>query len=98
MQIRFLPEAEAELIEAAQWYREQAVGLDYEFLRCIDDALAKIGRVPRIFPVVHRQLRRALVKRFPYAIFFEVQGEIVLVYAVFHFSRNPKDWKMRSGG
>ena len=63
MQIRFLPEAEAELLEAASWYREQAPGLDHEFMRCVDDALAMVGRVPRIFPVVHRQLRRALVRR-----------------------------------
>ena len=55
MRIRFLPEAEAELLEAARWYREQATGLDHEFMRCVDDALATVGRVPRIFPQVHKQ-------------------------------------------
>jgi len=93
--VRFLPEAEAELLEAARWYREQSPGLDQEFMRCVDDALATIGRVPNLFPLVHRQLRRALVRRFPYAIFFAVSGNDLLVYAIFHFSRNPKRWKER---
>ena len=97
MRIRFLPEAEAELLEAARWYREQSFGLDHEFMRCVDDALATVSRVPGIFPMVHRQLRRALVRRFPYAIFFEVTDEDLLVYAVFHFSRSPKKWKKRRG-
>jgi plasmid stabilization system protein ParE len=98
MRIRFLPEAEAELLEAARWYREQAPGLDHEFMRCVDDALATVGRMPRIFPVVHRQLRRALVRRFPYAVYFEMKNEVILVYAVFHFSRSPRRWRKRSGG
>lgn len=38
MKVRLLPEAEIELIEAAQWYKEQSFGLDYEFMRCIDEA------------------------------------------------------------
>lgn len=97
MRIRFLPEAKAELFEAARWYREQSFGLDHEFMRCIDDALATASRVPGIFPVVQRQLRRALLRRFPYAIFFEVKDEELRVYAVFHFSRSPKKWKNRRG-
>ena len=95
--IRFLPEADTELLEAARWYREQSPGLDHEFMRCVDDALSTLGRLPKIFPVVHRQLRRALVRRFPYAIFFEVRGDDVVVYAVFHLSRNPRRWKKRTG-
>ncbi len=93
MRVRLLPEAEIELLEAAQWYREQSVGLDYEFMRCIDEATAKIGRSPLMFPVVYRGRRRVLVKRFPYAIIFDVGSEEILVYAVFHFSRNQKSWQ-----
>ena len=95
MRVRLLPEAEIELIEAAQWYREQAFGLDFEFMRCIDEATAKIGRSPLLFPVVYRGRRRILVKRFPYAIIFDVDSEEILVYAIFHCSRNPKLWQLR---
>lgn len=98
MRIRFLPEAESELLEAARWYREQAFGLDHEFMRCVDDALATVGRAPSLFPLVHRQLRRALVRRFPYAILFEILGDEILVYAVIHYRRNPQRWKNRREG
>ena len=90
MKVRFLPEAEAELIDAAHWYRQQAPGLDQEFLRCVDQALANVGRMPRLFPVIHRQLRRALVRRFPYAIFFSLNEEEVVIYAVFHCRMDPR--------
>lgn len=95
MRVRLLPEAEKELMEAAKWYSQQAVGLDYEFIRCIDEAAARIGRAPLMFPVVHRGRRRIIVKRFPYSIIFEVKEDGVLIYAIFHFSRNQKRWKRR---
>ena len=95
MKVRLLPEAEMDFLEAAQWYREQSLGLDYEFVRCIDEAIAKIGRTPLMFPTVYRERRRILVKRFPYAIIFEVMNEEIIVFAIFHFSRNPRRWKRR---
>ena len=96
MRVRLLPEAENELIEAAQWYREQSVGLDYEFIRCMDEAMKRIGRTPLMFPVIHQGKRRILAKRFPYSIIFDVLEDEILIYAIFHFSRNPKHWKRRS--
>ena len=95
MRVRLLPEAEKEFLEAAQWYRQQSFGLDYEFIRCIDEATTKIGRAPLMFPVVHLGKRRILVKRFPYSIIFGVMEDEILIYAIFHFSRNPKRWKRR---
>jgi toxin ParE1/3/4 len=96
MIVRLLPEAEKELLEAAHWYSQQSVGLDYEFIRCIDEATARIGRTPLMFPVVHRDRRRIIVKRFPYSIIFDVMEDEILIYAIFHFSRSPKRWKRRS--
>ena len=95
MQVRLLPDAEIELLEAAQWYREQAIGLDYEFMRCIDEATARIVRSPLMFPVVHRGRRRALVKRFPFGIIFDMLADEIVIYAVFHCNRNPKRWQER---
>jgi len=96
MRVRLLPEAEKELLEAAEWYREQSLGLDYEFMRCMDEAMQRIGRAPLMFPVAHQGKRRILAKRFPYSIIFDVIENEILIYAIFHFSRNPKRWKRRS--
>ena len=92
----FLPEADAEVMEAVNWYRNQSAGLEFSFTLCIDEALAKIRRFPEMYPKVYRHLRRLIVKRFPYAIYFhETENEIV-IYAVMHSSRHPRRWKRRA--
>lgn len=58
------PEAEADLREAYAWYEEQRPGLGDEFLRAVDDCLAAIRRYPMMHPLVHREARRALARRF----------------------------------
>ena len=95
MRVRLLPEAENELLEATQWYKQQSIGLDFEFIRCIDESMIRICRSPRMFPVVHQGKRRILVKRFPYSIIFDLLEDEILIYAIFHFSRKPKRWKQR---
>lgn len=90
MRVRLLPEAETELFEAAQWYREQSFGLDYEFMRCMDEAIQRIVRTPLMFPVVHQGKRRILAKRFPYSIIFDVIEDEILIYVIFHSAAIPK--------
>jgi plasmid stabilization system protein ParE len=48
-----------------------------------------------MYPMVHENYRRGLVRRFPYAIFYESAGSVVTVWAVFHPSRNPGKWRQR---
>jgi toxin ParE1/3/4 len=95
MQIRFVPEADAELAEARVWYRSQREGLDVELMLRIDEALERIIENPNAFPVVHRQLRRAIVRQFPFAIFYESDENEIVVFAVFHARRNPKRIRSR---
>ena len=92
-----LPEAKADLADAFLWYEKQSFGLGMEFLRCVEAALLSIQRTPLIYPVVHETYRRALVRRFPFAVFFEtedVKGRCV-IYSVFHCSQDPKKWRGR---
>ena len=90
MQIRFLPEADAEFAEARVWYRVQREGLDFALMQRIDQTLQRISDAPNRFPLVYRQLRRAIVRQFPFAIFYEVTENEIVVFAVFHSRRNPK--------
>jgi plasmid stabilization system protein ParE len=95
MRIRFQPEAEAELLEARAWYSLQRRGLDSEFMMRVDEALKRIIQAPEAYPTVYRHLRRAVVRQFPFAIFYEpTEGELRVV-AVFHSRRNPKRLKSR---
>jgi plasmid stabilization system protein ParE len=75
MIIRFTPEADTELAEARHWYAHQREDLDLEFMDSIDDALSRVVRNPQLYPIVYRTLRRAVVRRFPFAVFYEVTAE-----------------------
>jgi plasmid stabilization system protein ParE len=95
MIIRFTPEADVELSEARQWYAHQRADLDIEFMEGIDGALSRIVNNPHLYPVVYRTLRRAVVRRFPFAVFYEVTADEIYVIAVFHSRRDPGIWKWR---
>ncbi|MEI6788795.1 MAG: type II toxin-antitoxin system RelE/ParE family toxin [bacterium] len=89
------PEAEAELVEAFEWYESRVQGLGAEFLLAIDATLANILRNPLQHPLVHKTVRRALLRRFPYEIFFVLGDLHIVILAVFHAKRNPKQWTDR---
>ncbi len=87
------PEAEKDLTEAYQWYEERLEGLGQGFLVCVDAAISLIKRNPKLFSVVHGDnIRRALIHRFPYGIFYVLEEARIVVLAIFHASRNPNRW------
>ena len=92
----FLPEARQDILDAFSWYEEEAFGLGMEFLRCLDAAILSLERHLKIYPAVHETYRRALVRRFPYAIYFEINAGHIIVYSVFHCSRDPQKWRNRT--
>lgn len=94
MQIRFQPEAEAELAEARVWYALQREGLDDALMQRVDEALQRILRAPYAYQVVYRQFRRAVLHQFPFAIFYQPTDDEIRVFAIYHSSRDPK--KLRS--
>ena len=90
------PVAEAEISEAFRWYEDKSEGLGSEFMRALDAALASIQRNPMAYAVVHKQMRRTLLRRFPYGVIYLFQDNAVIVLGCFHASRNPKQWRNRS--
>jgi plasmid stabilization system protein ParE len=89
------PEAESDIAEAYDWYEGRRPGLGEEFVTSVDACLAGIRRWPGLYPVVHEGYRRALIRRFPCAVFYERSEATVTVYAVFHTSRDPAKWRRR---
>ncbi|MFH1114604.1 MAG: type II toxin-antitoxin system RelE/ParE family toxin [Pseudomonadota bacterium] len=87
------PEAEQDIAETYAWYEERRIGLGEEFLSCVEACAEAIRRTPDMHPVVHETYRRALVRRFPYAILYEHSEGTVTVYCVFHTSRDPNKWR-----
>ncbi len=89
------PDAARDVAEAWEWYEQQRVGLGEEFFGCLDGCLAMTRRMPEIHPKIYADFRRALVRRFPYAVFYEYESNTITLYAVFHTSRDPHKWMRR---
>ena len=96
MLIKFHPKADIELQEAIHWYASKRLGLDYEFMRCVDETISRITSDPEMFPVALRNTRKAMVRRFPYIIYYEIRKNELMVLAVFHSKRNPVNWQGRN--
>jgi len=96
--LRLIPEAELDLDEAYSWYQAQAPDLGADFLGAVNMCIAAIRRHPEAYQLVDPTMRRALLRRFPFAVFYEVGPAEILVYAVFHGARNPTAWKRRRDG
>ena len=89
------PEAEAELADAFRWHERQRQGLGREFLTCVEACAAAILRAPKSYPAVHKHVRRAVIRRFPYCVFYVAEERAVAIVAVFHASRDPRRWRER---
>jgi plasmid stabilization system protein ParE len=93
--VTFRPEAEFDVEEAFNWYRDQHEDLGDQFLAAVDEAVDQIQRHPRGQPRIYRDVRRALTKRYPYQILYVLRDETVVVVGVFHARRAPESWKDR---
>jgi plasmid stabilization system protein ParE len=93
--VRFTEAARAELIDAQDWYEAEVPGLGRRFRAEIDSVVGRMAGNPRQFPTVFKTLRRARAKKFPYALFFLVETDVLLVVACFHHSRDPRHWQKR---
>lgn len=89
------PEAEADIGEVYQWYEAQAEGLGEEFLRALDACLAAVQRTPTAYSQIHQDVRRALLRKFPYGLFYLIEADRIIVLACFHARRDPKQWQGR---
>jgi plasmid stabilization system protein ParE len=95
--VTFTLAARAELIDAQDWYESEARGLGRRFRGAVDGIIQRMSASPRQFPVVYKGLRRALLRRFPYALMFVIEAdETLTVVACFHGSRDPAHWQRRA--
>jgi toxin ParE1/3/4 len=93
--IVFTPTARSELIAAQDWYENEADGLGRRFRTEAGTAIERILLNPLQFPAVYKNVRRALLRHFPYMLFFVVEGDSLAVIACFHASRGPQEWQKR---
>ena len=93
--IRFLPEAVEDLLETQRWYGRREPALAGDFANDFAAAVERIRRAPRSFPLIHGQIRRLVLRQFPYAVYFREEGSEILVIAL-HGRQDPRRWQQRS--
>lgn len=97
MRLIVRPDAEADVAAGYGWYEEQQEGLGAEFVEEVSATIDAIEEEPLRFPKTFRELRRAIVHRFPYGIFFVLRPNAIIVVAVMHLARNPRRIRRRAG-
>jgi toxin ParE1/3/4 len=91
----FHPEALEEYLGAVSYYAEISPRLAESFINSFESGIEEIGVYPEAWQTVEEDVRRFLIKRFPFGIYYCIEGDRIMVYAVMHMSRDPNYWKSR---
>jgi len=92
--VRFRPEARPEAAETRRWYEQREPRLGEAFTADLARTIQSISERPSQFPRVHGEIRRGVLDRFPYAVYFRAVANEVIVLAV-HGRQDPSRWQRR---
>ena len=94
--LQFTEATRADLADAYDWYEEQRAGLGEEFRSELAVAFTLLAEFSDAGPIVHLNLRRLLLRRFPYAVYYGVVGAVIEVRGCLHLHRDPRAWHQRT--
>lgn len=95
LRLRVTLEAQADLAEGHDWYETTTAGLGADFIAEVERAIHSAADWPNAAGRVDESIRRALVARFPYGVFYAVEGDTLIVLGCVHVRRHPRVWKRR---
>jgi hypothetical protein len=95
MSYRFHPEAEVELNLSIDYYESIEPGLGYDFAIEVYDTIQRVLEFPKAWTILDGEVRRSLVKRFPYGVLYSEDAGDILILAVMNLHRAPDYWKHR---
>ena len=96
--LRIQDAADLDIAEAIAYYERARVGLSFDFELCLEEGYSDILRAPLGYQIKYRNVRVKFIRRFPYGIHYLMEGEDIFIIAVFHQSRNPRNWFKRLNG
>ena len=91
------PRADLDVDAAFEWYENERSGLGLEFLDELRATYDRIADGPLKYQLIRSGIRRVLLRRFPYAVYFAVEGDVLVVLTVLRASRDPAEWQRRRG-
>ena len=89
------PRADLDVAATFDWYEKEQAGLGQDFLDELRATYDRVAGAPLAYQGLRSGIRRALVRRFPYAVYFIAEGDVVIVLAVLHVNRDPAEWQRR---
>lgn len=95
MKIEILGIAESELDESIQYYEIQQKGLGKRFYSDFKNTLVRIQKFPKANQIIISDIRRCLLKTFPYSIVYEIINNTIVIISISHQHRKPYYWKDR---
>ena len=95
MKLSLHPEAEADMAEAITFYDQRTPGLGSDSLDEVLGAFERIEHAPEAWPRLEGPVRRCLVERFPYGVYYRREPEEIFVLAVMHGKKKPGAWRGR---
>ncbi|MCU0288669.1 MAG: type II toxin-antitoxin system RelE/ParE family toxin [Acidobacteria bacterium] len=95
MRYIFHPEALQEYEEAVLYYSEISKNLAAAFIKCVENGIKKILECPNAWQIVEENIRRHLINRFPFGIYYSIEKEYIMIISVMHMNRKPGYWISR---
>lgn len=96
--LSFLPEIEGDVMAGYHWYEGRAFGLGEEFLRTFYARANELSYNALLCRKVYGEFRRCLLRRFPYAVYFRIEGNEIIVFGLFHCARDPRTVESQLSG
>ncbi len=91
----FKAEATQDILEAVRWYEDRRAGLGRQLALSFQRVFDQIQRMPELHRVVHGNVRRAVLRDYPYCVYYRIDPGEVVILAVMHSKRDPQLWKSR---
>lgn len=95
MKVIFHPEAYEEMLESARFFEEKSIGLGSDLLTAIQQAASRIEKFPASGAVEQGNIRKCLVRGFPFTLLYEANADHIFIAAVMHQHRRPGYWTRR---
>jgi hypothetical protein len=92
IEVRFTRRAADEICLAQGWYESQQRGLGQQFVGFVDEVIATLQRTPNVYVSVGGGYRRAVLKKFPFSLVYQVRGDVVVIAGCMHHRRESQFW------
>ncbi len=89
MKLYYTDRARNDLEIAFEWYEKQRRGLGYEFLDCVEVTVKDIRIFPEMYNICYSKFRRCLTRRFPFSIFYSIEGKEIIIHSVYDNRQDP---------